>query len=174
MTWNDADREPVEHECPTPLERPADEWDIGGMVFTPAGRWETVTGRTPHTQVSAQVEVTTDRCVWTFWRSDKAPYIDGWRTGRRYVLVNEGHSHMEVVVDAERGFGGRGHILVSARQIRGTGWQITDQPAGSGELEYATKPSKAAARAEMSRRARAHAKRLGVPLWRPGTAGGAR
>lgn len=178
MTWADLDRdvvEPAEHECPTALERPASEWDIGGSVFTPAGRWETIVDRTPHAHCAAHVDVTTDRCVWRFWPSDKAPYLDNWRAGQsRGVRIDEGHSHLEVVVGAERGFGGRGHVLAFAKQVRGTGWQIADHPAGGGELEYATKASKAAARAEMNRRARAHAKRLGVPLWQPDKREGAR
>lgn len=165
----DDDQAEHEHECPTALERSVDEMDVTGLVFTPAARWETITDRTPHDEIHAQVTVTTDRCVWVFWRWDKLPYIDGWKVRQaRYVRVNEGHSHMEIAVGAERGFGPRGHVLASAQQVRGTGWVIADRPAGGGEVEHVTVESKAKARAELNRRARAHAKRLGLPVWREG------
>lgn len=169
--FDDEPAELVEHECPTPLERPVDEMDVTGVVFTPAGRWETITDRTPRGEIYAQVTVTTDRCVWVFWRSHRLPYIDGWKVSQaRYVRVNEGVSHMEIAVGAERGFGPRGHVLASAQPIRGAGWRITDRPAGGGEPEDVTVESKAKARAELNRRARAHAKRLGMALWREGGA----
>lgn len=168
MTAYEYDDQP-EHECPTALERKVDEMNMAGLIFTPAGRWETIVGWTPHGEIHARVTVTTDRCVWQFWRSDKHPYIDGWKAGQqRYVLVNEGVSHLEVAVGTRPGFGPRGHVLTSAQQVRGTGWQIQDQPDGAGAVEYVTAGSKAKARAEMNRRARAHAKRLGISLWREG------
>lgn len=170
MSAYDYDDQP-EHECPTALERKVAEMDVTGLLFTPAGRWETIVDRTPHGEIHARVTITTDRGVWQFWRSDKHPYIDGWKVNQpRYVLVNEGVSHLEVVVAAGRGFGPRGHVLTSAHQVRGTGWVIQDQPAGAGDVEAITVESKAKARAEMNRRARAHSKRLGVPLQREGGA----
>lgn len=163
---DDYENEQPEHECPTALERPVDEFDAGGQFWSPAGRWETITHRSRDSRI--QVTVTTDRCVWVFWPSDKFPYLDGWKAGQtRYVLVNEGHSHLELVVANRPGYGSRGHVLASAQQVRGTGWQIQDRPNGAGELEYVTVDSRAKARAEVNRRARAHAKRLGLTVWKP-------
>ncbi|MGI5179529.1 hypothetical protein ACQEVZ_24680 [Dactylosporangium sp. CA-152071] len=157
----------AEHECPTALEWKVDEMHAPGLIFTPAGRWETIVSRTPHGEIHAQVTVTTDRCVWRFWRSDKHPYVDGWKAQQqRCVVVNEGVSHMEVVVATGRGYSARGHVLASAHQVRGAGWQIQDQPSGAGDVECVTVASKAKARSEMNRRARAHAKRVGLPVWR--------
>ncbi|MET7399152.1 hypothetical protein ABZS66_37290 [Dactylosporangium sp. NPDC005572] len=171
MTYRDEYTDQVEHECPTALERKVDEMGAGGLVFTPAGRWETIVERTPHGEIHARVTLTTDRCVWQFWRSDKHPYIDGWKASPpRFVVVNEGVSHLEVAVAARPGFGPRGHVLASAHQVRGAGWKIQDQPGGGGDVECVTVESKAKARSEMNRRARAHAKRIGVSLWREGGA----
>jgi hypothetical protein len=173
MSWRDYENEQPEHECPTPLQREVAEFDAGGMFWSPAGRWETITDRSSYAETSAQVTITTGRtgseCSWTFWRSDKFPYLDGWKASQaRYVVVRETHSTIEVSVGAQQGYGRDNHTLISAHQVRGTGWQIMDRPSGAGELEQVTVPNRARARSEVNRRARAHAKRLGVPVWRGG------
>lgn len=174
MSYLDEDQA-AEHECPTALERPASDFSEGGMFWSPAGRWETVTDTAGRSDYSPMVTVHTDRCTWQFWRSDKHPYIDGWKLNRdRHVLVNEGVSHLEVVVASRPGYGSRGHVLASARQVRGTGWEITDRPDPVGDVEQITMGSKAKARAEMNRRARAHAKRIGIKVWQPSSQDGAR
>jgi hypothetical protein len=99
-TWTDTDmRGDVEHECPTPLQSRADEVDAGGMVYTPAGRWESVVdvdaADRPH------VTVRTDRAVWRFWGSDTMPYLPAWLAGNRNpvrVAVNEGSTSLTVYV----------------------------------------------------------------------------
>lgn len=169
MSFRDDDyTEPAEHECPTALERPAAEFNLGGVFWSPAGRWETIQDLAGRADYSAQVTIHTDRCTWTFWRSNKYPYADGWKLQPGHVSVLEAHSsYMEIVIGSagQRTIFGRGHVLASARQVRGTGWEITDRSdGGPGEPERVIKSSKAAARAEMNRRARAHAKRLGVQV----------
>jgi hypothetical protein len=156
--------EQADHECPTALERPVKEFDVGGQVFTPAGRWETITdldgGAT-----SLLVQVFTDRAAWQWWGSDRLPYMPDYRvTSPAAVRVFETAHSFEVSVGAARTNYGRGHVLLGAYHVRGTGWQIQDRPAGVGELEHLVLPSKARARTEVNRRARAHAKRLGIPL----------
>ncbi len=160
MTYHDVQEE---HECPTPLDRPVKEFNTGGQVFTPAGRWETIRNLSPEC-LALQVQVTTDRAVWMWWGSDKLPYIPDYRaSAEALVRVREGSMHIEVAVGTARSYG-RGHVLAFARAVRGAGWEISDRPGGAGELENVTVPSKARARTEMNRRARAHAKRLGVRL----------
>lgn len=175
MSYLDDDsREQDEHECPTPLERPVGEYDVGGMFFTPAGRWETITDRTPYSDPSAQIHIHTDRTgdgyAWIFWRSDRMPYVPSWVASReRGVVINEYGNVIEASIANSvhaRGYGS-GHALVSAHMVRGSGWQIVDRPGG-GDLEQVEVPSKARARTEVARRARVHAKALGLPVWREG------
>jgi hypothetical protein len=167
MTYDD---EPREHECPRPLEEQVDEFDVGGMFLSPAGRWETIIDRTPHAERSARIVVHSSQAgreyCWTFWRSDKLPYLPAWQASQpRHVVVHETAHTLGVDVTAyPRSYTG-GYSLLSAQQVRGTGWVITDVPDGK-TVEYVTLPSKARARSEVTRRARAHAKRLGVPVWR--------
>jgi hypothetical protein len=166
--WNDD--EPREHECPVPLEAEVAEFDVGGMFFSPAGRWETITGRS-RWEHAPRIAVHTDRTgpdyAWTFWRFTKLAYLSSWRASRRpQVRVFEiGSTAIEAEVTDARSFG-NGHTLLSAHQVRGAGWQVTDLSDGA-TVETMTVPNKARARAEVNRRARAHAKRLGVPLYRP-------
>lgn len=159
-----------EHECPRPLEQPAGDFSVGGMFFSPAGRWETITDRSPHDQILVRLH--TDRTgtgyCWQFWRVDRMPYLPSWTLTRRQVAVHEVSTAMEVTVGDGARFGG-GHVLITARQVRGQGWQIYDRPDGT-TAEQVTVPSKARARGELTRRARAHAKRLGVPLMARGGA----
>jgi hypothetical protein len=164
------DDQATEHECPTALERKVDEFDDGGQFWSQAGRWETIVDRSRDSRI--QITLTTDRCVWVFWPSDRFPYLDGWKAGQpRYVFVNEGASHLEIVVANRPGYCSGGHTLASAHQIRGTGWQIQDRPTGGGDIEFVTVESRAKARSEMNRRARAHAKRIGLPVWSDKTGG---
>jgi hypothetical protein len=172
--WYDNDIEVAEHECPTPLETPVGEFAVGDMFYSPAGRWETVTERTPFQEVSARIIVRTDRTgtgyAWTFWSSTKLPHLSGWRaaTGAQ-VRVFELFSMIDAEVTTAR-TACHGHTVVSARRVRGVGWEITDLVDGA-TVEVVSVPSKARARSEVTRRARAHAKRLGVPLCRLDTAG---
>jgi hypothetical protein len=167
------DDQPREHECPTPLERPAKEFDLGGMVFTPAGRWETISDLAGREDYSLRFTVHTDRATWTFWPSDKLPYLGPiYAGGARAVRLYEHSHHIEVNVGLDEGYG-RGHVLVTAQQVRGKGWAISDQ-AGGVAVEQITVESKAKARAEVNRRARAHAKRLGLKVWHNERTWGAR
>jgi len=167
MTWID-EREPVEHECPQPLRARVDVFAVGGMVFTPAERWETVT-EVDSTPVAAVVVVVvrTDRAVWRFWPSDKLPYLPSWEArtdpGAR-VIVDEGPSRIAVEVVQRNG---QGHVLLTAMRGRGVGWVIQDYPDALSS-EQVTVESRAKARSEIRRRARAHGKRLGLPF-EPGT-----
>jgi hypothetical protein len=164
---------PDEHECPTPLQRRVDEFDAGGMFWSPAGRWETIaeTGRAGDSAI--QVRITTDHTGqsygWLFWPSDRMPYLPGYLADRhRGVVVGEYGNVIEARISDTiylRRYTGGGHALVSAIQVRGRGWQIQDRPAGD-TVEQASAPSKARARTEVTRRARAHAKALGLPLWK--------
>jgi hypothetical protein len=159
--------EHAEHECPRSLEQSVDEFDVGGMFLSPAGRWETITTRTPYAEYSARVTLHTDRTgpgyAWTFWRSVKFPYLPSWLARRpRHIIVFELTSIIDVEVTDAFTYG-HGHTLLTARPVRGAGWEITDQPHGT-TIESVTVPSKARARSEVNRRARAHAKRLGLPV----------
>jgi hypothetical protein len=165
-TWDD---EPREHECPTPLERPVDEFAVGGMFFSPAGRWETITEIAPRAQYAYTDVVHTDRTgpdyAWTLRTSARLPYVPSWRAMAHQVRVFDLTIALDVEVTGARSFG-HGHTLLTARQVRGAGWEITDRPDGA-TVETVPVPNKARARSEVNRRARAHAKRLGVPLYRP-------
>jgi hypothetical protein len=130
------------------------------MVFTPAGRWETVTDVDRHSV--AAVMVHTDRAVWRFWPSDQLPYLPAWHTepGAR-VVVDE--STTTIAVEVRRLRGGRGHSLLLAIRGKGVGWVIQDHPDGL-VYEEVRVDSRAKARTEVRRRARLHAKRLGLPV----------
>ena len=155
------------HECPVPLQRPVSEFDIGGMFFSPAGRWETITDRKPHDPHAARVTLHTDAAgveyVWTLWSATRSPYLPSWHVQPSRVAVFELGSSICAEVTTAAGRFADGHTLVSAHPVRGAGWQVTDQTGGS-DVEHVTVPSKARARAEVNRRARAHAKRLRLPL----------
>jgi hypothetical protein len=156
----------AEHECPIPLERSADEFDVGGMFWSPAARWERIVDTGDQGRYSFRITVTTDKTVWTFTAGQKLPYLPQWRASeRRYVVIHEHSSSIDLSVGAEREW--PGHTLASAHQVRGEGWLVTDRPAGGGDLEMVTVASKAKARTELNRRARAHAQRLGLRVYRP-------
>jgi hypothetical protein len=168
--YNTVNDPPDEHECPQPLDELVEHFGVGGMFLSPAGRWETITDLSPFSEYSARVEVHTDRTgrdyCWQFWKSQKLPYLPSWRVSRpRYVVVFESSSLLAEVTDSPRSFG-HGYHLVSATQQRGAGWAIADCPDGK-TVETVTVPNKARARTEVKRRAQAHAKRLGVPMWHP-------
>jgi hypothetical protein len=161
-TWADTDvRDQVEHECPQRLRYRADEFDDGGMVFTPAGRWETIVAvdapDRPH------ITVRTDRAVWRFLDSDEMPYLPACLAGNASpvrVAVYEGSTSLTVYI-------GRGrrhydeHTLINAFRGKG-GWRIYDRPDGATP-EHVDVDSRAKARTEVARRAKAHANRLGLP-----------
>jgi hypothetical protein len=166
VTYHD---ELTEHECPRALEQPAEEFAVGGMFLSPAGRWETITDRSPYAEYSARVTIRTDRTgdgyAWTFWRSTKFPYLPSWLTDQpTEIKAFEIGPMIQVELTATRGWG-HGYELLSAHQVRGAGWSITDRPDGV-TVEQVTVANKARTRAEVNRRARAHARRLGVPLRR--------
>lgn len=157
------DTDDVEHECPTPLAWPAEDFGTGGQFFSPAGRWERIASVSYPSPV--RLVVNTDRTApgygWQFWPSDKFPYIPADLTDSpRPVLVSEFGTHI-LAGFTTGGLHGCGHTLVHAIQVRGTGWIVSDRPDGI-TLETVTVASKARARAEVTRRARAHAKRLGL------------
>ena len=161
---------PEPHECPRPLEDEVDSFGVGGMFLSPAGRWETITTLAPFNEFSARVEVHTDRTgpdyCWQFWKSQKFPYLPSWKVNRpRYVVISDSVHLLVEVTDSPRNWG-HGHHLLSARQQRGAGWAITDCPDGK-TVETVNVPNKARARTEVGRRARAHAKRLGIQVWTP-------
>lgn len=161
-----------EHECPVPLEYRVDAMDTGGMFFSPAGRWETITALTSPSLATTRISTdrTGDGYGWVFWPSDKMPYLPFHRVdGTRYVVVAEYGGTIEARIADDVRTHARGHVLVSAHMVRGDGWHISDRPGG-GEVEQVTKPSKGTARAEVNRRARAHAKALGLPLRKAGDA----
>src|SRR6266545_2761795 len=138
------------------------------MFFSPAGRWETVIDRGPHEPLAFQVRLTGEAAGrafdWTFPRWTEFPYLPPWRVQKPRVAVFELTSVIDAEVTVDRHYAG-GHTVVTARLVRGTGWEITDM-AGGTTPEHATVPSRARARSEVNRRARAHAKRLGSPsLW---------
>lgn len=174
MTLSDLDRYdavPAEHECPTPLQRRVEEFTPGGMFFSPAGRWETITDTTGSLQVRISTDRTGDGYGWVFWSTDRLPYLPSYLAdGRRGVMVCEFGSLIEARITDSLTRRYHYHdasfrVLISARQVRGTGWIINDRPTG-GEVEEISKPSKATARTEVNRRARAHAKALGLPMWK--------
>src|SRR5262249_48939575 len=110
MTYNND-----EHECPRPLEELAAEFDVGGMVLSPAGRWETIIDRPPFGDHPARISVYTDRTgphyCWTFRRSEKLPYLPSWLTSQhKHVKVFELGSTLAVEVTSARSFG-HGHTL---------------------------------------------------------------
>lgn len=150
------------HECPTPLRARAGEFDVGGMVFTPAGRWEHITD--VDRSGFASVVVVTDRAVWRFWPSEQLPYLARWEAhtepGPRVVVDETTHT---ITVEVRRHHGGRGHVLATATQARGQGWVIQDRPDGATDDQVVI-DTRAKARTEIRRRARAHAQRLGLPL----------
>lgn len=78
------------------------------------------------------------------------------------VVFDLGHCIEAGITDSAR-YWASGHTLVTARMERGQGWQVSDCPDGRTPNTI-TLPSKAKARAEVNRRARAHAKRLGLPF----------
>jgi hypothetical protein len=173
MYRDEYDEQPAEHECPRPLVERAAEFAVGGMFLSPAGRWETIVDRSPDWANAPQIHLKTDRTgdgyAWIFWASDKMPYVPGWMVeAQRAVVVDEYGSIIEAKVTEATGRSGYrdGHTLVSAHQVRGSGWQIMDRPTG-GDLEQVEMPSKARARTEVARRAKAHAKALGIPVFRP-------
>jgi hypothetical protein len=173
MGYIDRDEQP-EHECPTPLERAVSEFRIGGVFWSPAGRWEVVKDHSDRSATSPQASIWTDKTgpdyAWAFWRSTKMPYLpDHEATRRRFVVVRESRDFIEVRVDeSTRGFFGAGHTLLSAQAVRGSGWKVTDRPGGgAGDVEVVAVPSKARARTEVNRRARAHAKKLGLAVSLP-------
>jgi hypothetical protein len=165
----DYDDEPREHECPRPLEEKAEEFAVGGVFFSPAGRWETITERSPFREYSVRVMVHTDRTGpgygWHFWGSTKLPYLPSWMVQRRtYVCISETTSIMDVEVSESPRDWGHGYPLLTARMTRGEGWTISDTPDGQ-TVENVTVPNKARARTEVKRRATAHAKALGLKVW---------
>jgi hypothetical protein len=165
VTWlSNTETEQAEHECPRPMAERVDEFTVGGMVFAPSGRWERVLAIDPHDPVSMTRTVRTDRAVWTLRPSTSLPYLPAWEAGRASVVaVLETDSTLTVEV-AREGYGpGQGHQLVSAIRSRGAGWLIWDRPDGATS-EQVSVSSRAKARTEVRRRAKAHAKRLGLSL----------
>jgi hypothetical protein len=163
-TWADTEmRDQVEHECPQPLRYRAEEFAIGGMVYTPAGRWETVAEATVN-RSSWRVVVRTDRATWRFAPAAELPYLPPYLVGFGAdpvrVVVNETDSTIVVYVTRGRGFY-RDHVLITAARAKG-GWQIVDHPDGAASEQLGV-DSRAKARTEIRRRAKAHAKRLGLP-----------
>jgi hypothetical protein len=164
-----------EHECPQALEHEVGQFSIGGQFLSPAGRWETVTDCTPRAHQSLVIHVWTDQTgpdyAWQLWRTDKLPYIpDRDAGGQMYVVVRESaHFIQACVSDSVRPFGS-GHQLLFAQQIRGEGWKVTDRPNGQ-DPEQVVCASKATARTDVGRRARAHAKHLGLTVLTAAKAG---
>jgi hypothetical protein len=170
----DYDDEPREHECPRPLEEKVESFSVGGMFISPAGRWERITALSPASEYSSRLEIHTDKTgdgyCWQLWGTRKLPYVPGFYLDSKYVVaVSEvGSSVLVEATDHPRAWGD-GHHLLSAQQVRGEGWRIVDCPDGK-TVETATVDSKAKARTEVNRRAKAHAKRLGLPVWHKGDA----
>ena len=171
MSYRDYEDEKPEHECPTPLEDQVDNFATGGMFLSPAGRWETITDLSPYSAYSARVEVHTDRTgpdyCWQFWKSDKFPYLPSYLVSRtRYVTISETTHHIAVEVsDSPRNWG-HGYSLLTASMVRGEGWKLSDCPDGKTP-EHVALDNRAKARSEVNRRARAHARRLGLTVYRP-------
>lgn len=172
MTYDDFGPVQPEHECPVPLERPVREWGPGGQLWSPAGRWETIVAvdtRRSGTQTLIYTDKTGNAYAWSFWPSDKMPYLPAYTVTlppAEVMVVEVGH-HLEAVVASSIADArwARGHVLVSAQLVRGSGWLIQDKSNGA-DFDQITVESKAKARAEVNRRARAHAKALGVPFHR--------
>jgi hypothetical protein len=156
-----------EHECPTPLAQPVADFDVGGMFFSPAGRWETIIDRSPREPLAFQVQLcghlASRAYDWTFSQWTTLPYLPpSRRSGVARVAVFELATSIDAEVTTQRRYAG-GHTVVTARLLRGSGWEVTDMTGGTTP-EHVTVPSKARARSEVNRRARAHAKRLDLPF----------
>lgn len=142
------------------------------QIWTPLGRWETITSIEDIDTVRRKV--TTDRCsqgyAWTFARWQEFDAIIP--RGERFVPDPEVR-----LVDLQNAATPRMVLVATAAQIEipdfctyvaeavylghGQGWDVRDR-RGSGELFTAHCTSKAAARTLMRSAGRAHAKGLGV------------
>lgn len=149
-----------------------DDLRAGDQVFSPAGRWETVWS-VVFEPSSYLVRLYTDRTgsdySWTLERHQELTTVTAARV-RVIPTVRVRNSSHNVVAyiatdDFLRGFGMV--TLADASPLgRGRGWEIRDRPTG-GEITVTVVASKAAAVSLVRAAARAHAKALGLSVYRP-------
>lgn len=159
----------IDQDAPETLERRAEELRPDDQIFTPAGRWETVTAVVPGT-FRMEIRTMTGRrsCAWRFHTHAKVPVLRSWRrpeapTVRLSEVNNGGYREIlaGVAANDRRTAVIDGYHLVSARwQGRGRGWVVYDY---IGDTTATMGVSKAVALSEVKRLARQHAKALGLP-----------
>jgi hypothetical protein len=145
-----------------------DELRAGDQMFSPAGRWETITAfeDTPAVLIRIRTDRTGDY-AWLLSGSLEVLALTpaNLRATTRTVAVEETKSGIVAVLSSPSYtsycWDDGSLTLAMAQQKRGEGWEFTDWPGG-GELVVTTLPSKAAARSAIVRAARAHARGLGV------------
>jgi hypothetical protein len=159
----------TDDNAPETLEHRAEDIYTNDQVFTPAGRWETVTGVDHLTgRVDVRTAVGRRECTWRFRSYTKVPVLRSWRTPERPVVrlsETSGGSFREVLAavaaNDRRTAAIDGHHLAYARwQGRGCGWAVYDLTT---DATVTLGVSKAEAVAEVKRLARQHAKALGLP-----------
>jgi len=160
----------TDENAPEALERRANEIYADDQVYTPAGRWETVTAVVHHDwRVEIRTAAGRRECTWWFGANEKLPVLRSWHrpeaptvrlwdgTGtspyREVLVAVAANDRRTAVID--------GHHLASARwQGRGCGWAVYDLTEGT---TVTLGVSKAEAFAEVKRLARQYAKALGLP-----------
>ncbi len=155
----DADGEPVYIGPVT--ARPVDELGVGSRWWTPAGRWETVTGITHDGGYTSRVE-TAELAAGHAWSMSKyriVASISAYELPRQ-VVVCMTHSTITAYITSG---GSHEHDLAQATAVRGSGWLLWDRPTG-GDTVQEQIASKASARSAIVRRAKAHAKALKLPF----------
>jgi hypothetical protein len=151
------------------LERRADSIRPGDEVFTPAGRWETVTGVDRDSwRIALHTACGRRSFTWRFGGHTTLPVLRSWPRPEAVAVrlweANGAGLREVIAAVASRATSAAvidGHHLVHARwQGRGRGWAVydlvTDETVTLGV-------SKAEAFAEVKRLARVHAKALGMP-----------
>lgn len=159
----------TEVEAPEALERRADDIYAGDEIFTPAGRWETVTEVVNETW-RVVLRTTTGRKSFT-WRFNSyvtLPVLREWHRPEDVAVrlweARGGDLREVLAAVADRSTSAaviNGHHLAQAQWSgRGCGWAVWDLVA---DAAVALGVSKAEAVAEVKRLARQYAKDLGLP-----------
>ena len=156
-------------EAPEALKRRADDIYVGDEIFTPAGRWETVTEVVNETwRVVLRTGSGRRAFTWRFNAYATLPVLREYHRPEDVAVrlwEARGGDLREVIAAVAEGATSlaviNGHELARATwQGRGCGWGVWDSAA---DATVALGVSKAEAVAEVKRLARQYAKALGLP-----------